>query len=85
MSEFFDHFDGAYEAIVAGLGPRHRRLRGWAMWSGTSFATPTVVGALAEIVEACTTAAARVAVDMLLRRPGLYRLPDYGIVVNRVF
>ena len=57
---------------------------GWAMWSGTSFATPTVVGALAEIVEACNCPA-RVAVDKLLRRPGLYRLPDYGIIVNRVF
>ncbi len=54
------------------------------MWSGTSFATPTVVGALAEIVEACDCPA-RIAVDKLLRRPGLYRMPDYGIVVNRVF
>ena len=39
---------------------------GWAMWSGTSFATPTVVGALAEIVEACDCPA-QVAVDKLLR------------------
>ena len=84
VSEFFDHFDGAYEAIVAGSVPDIDDFSGWAMWSGTSFATPTVVGALAELVEACDCPAA-VAVDKLLRRPGLYRMPDYGIVVNRVF
>ncbi len=84
VSEFFDHFDGAYEAIVAGSVPDIDDFSGWAMWSGTSFATPTVVGALAEIVEACDCPA-KVAVDKLLRRPGLYRMPDYGIIVNRVF
>jgi len=84
VSEFFDHFDGAYEAIVAGSVPDIDDFSGWAMWSGTSFATPTVVGALAEIVEACNCSA-RIAVDKLLRRPGLYRMPDYGVVVNRVF
>jgi Subtilase family len=84
ISEFFDHFDGAYEAIIAGSVPDIDDFAGWAMWSGTSFATPTVVGALAEIVEACDCPA-RIAVDKLLRRPGLYRMPDYGIVVNRVF
>ncbi len=84
MSEFFDHFDGAFEAIVPGSVPDIDQFAGWAMWSGTSFSTPTVVGALAEIIELheCT---ARQAVDLLIRRPGLFRLPDYGIVVNRVF
>ncbi len=53
VSEFFDHFDGAYEAVVADSVPDIDDFSGWAMWSGTSFATPTVVGALAEIVEAC--------------------------------
>ena len=84
VSEFFDHFDGAFEAIVPGSVPDIDQFAGWAMWSGTSFSTPTVVGALAEIIELhdCTR---RQAVDMLIRRPGLFRLPDYGIVVNRVF
>ncbi|MET0662715.1 MAG: S8/S53 family peptidase [Ilumatobacteraceae bacterium] len=84
VSEFFDHFDGAFEALVARAVPDIDDFKGWAMWSGTSFATPTVVGALAEIVEACNCPA-RIAVDKLLRRPGLYRLPDYGVIVNRIF
>ena len=84
VSEFFSHFDGAYEAAVTGSVPDIDDFNGWAMWSGTSFATPTVVGALAEIVEACNCSA-KIAVDKLLRRPGLYRMPDYGVIVNRVF
>ena len=59
VSEFFDHFDGAYEAAVTGSVPDIDDFSGWAMWSGTSFATPTVVGALAEIVEACDCPAQR--------------------------
>lgn len=84
VSEFFDHFDGGYEAVIADSVPDIDHFAGWAMWSGTSFATPAVVGALAEIVEThdCT---AKDAVDMLIHRPGLFRLPDFGIVVNRIF
>ena len=48
VSEFFDHFDGAYEAIIPDSVPDIDQFAGWAMWSGTSFSTPTVVGALAE-------------------------------------
>ena len=85
VSEFFDHFDGAYEAIVSGIVPDIDEFAGWAMWSGTSFSTPTVVGALAETRSSCTTATRSEAVDMLIRRPGLFRIPDYGVVVNRIF
>ena len=84
VSEFFDHFDGAYEAIVDGSVPDIDDFHGWAMWSGTSFSTPAVVAAIAEIIEA-DDCPAQVAVGKLLRRPGLLRLPDYGIVVNRIF
>lgn len=84
VSEFFDHFDGAYEAIVDGSVPDIDDFHGWAMWSGTSFSTPAVVAAIAEIIEA-DDCPAQVAVEQLLRRPGLLRLPDYGIVVNRIF
>ena len=84
VSQFFADFDGAYEPIVPDSVPDIDHFSGWAMWSGTSFSTPTVVGALAELIELddCT---ARQAVDKLIRRPGLFRLPDYGVVVNRVF
>jgi hypothetical protein len=83
ISRFFGKFDGAYEAVVSGSVPDIDEFSGWAMWSGTSFSTPTVVGALAELIElyGCT---AKQAVDMLIRRPGLFRIPDYGVVVNRV-
>ena len=40
-----------YEAIIPDSVPDIDHFAGWAMWSGTSFATPTVVGALAEIIE----------------------------------
>jgi hypothetical protein len=84
VSEFFDHFDGAYEPLVAGSVPDIDDFAGWAMWSGTSFSTPAVVGALAELIETHNCPAI-VAVDHLVRRPGLFRLPDYGVIVNRIF
>ena len=58
--------------------------RGYRLGTLTDDVVQTVWLRLAEIVEACDCSA-RVAVDKLLRRPGLYRLPDYGIIVNRVF
>lgn len=84
VSEFFDHFDGAYEPLIAGSVPDIDDFAGWAMWSGTSFSTPAVVGALAELIESHGCPAV-VAVDQLVRRPGLFRLPDYGVIVNRIF
>ena len=52
--------------------------------SGTSFSTPNVVGALCEIIELndCT---AKQALEQLVKRRGLFRIPDYGVVVNRSF
>jgi len=84
VSEFFDHFDGAYEPLIAGSVPDIDDFAGWAMWSGTSFSTPAVVGALAALIESHGCPAV-VAVDQLVRRPGLFRLPDYGVIVNRIF
>lgn len=84
VSEFFSQFDGAYEPIIADSVPDIDDFHGWAMWSGTSFATPAVVAALAELVETYDCPA-QVAVHKLLRRPGLFRIPDYGVVVNRIF
>lgn len=84
VSEFFDHFDGAVEPLVPGTVPDIDDFAGWAMWSGTSFSTPAIVGALAEIIET-HDCPARVALAKLIKRPGLFRLPDYGIIVNRIF
>ncbi len=84
VSGFFDQFDGAVEPLVPGSVPDIDDFAGWAMWSGTSFSTPAIVGALAEIIET-HDCPARVALAKLTRRPGLFRLPDYGIIVNRVF
>jgi len=84
VSEFFDHFDGAYEALIPDTVPDIDDFAGSAMWSGTSFSTPAVVGALAELIESHACPAV-VAVDQLVRRPGLFRLPDYGVIVNRIF
>jgi hypothetical protein len=55
--------------------------RGWASWSGTSFAAPHVVGALARrMVHDGITA--RQAVRRVIDAPGLMRIPAHGTVVN---
>jgi len=84
VSEFFDHFDGAFEPVVPTSAPDIDHFSGWAMWSGTSFSTPAVVGALCEIIE-LHDCSANEAVQRLIKTPGLFRLPDYGVVVNRIF
>ena len=53
---------------------------GWACWSGTSFAAPVVVGALAK--EMATGVTATEAVTRLIDNPALLRIPALGTVVN---
>jgi len=53
---------------------------GWACWSGTSFAAPIVVGALAR--EMAAGASATEAVTWLIDHPALLRIPGLGTVVN---
>ena len=53
---------------------------GWACWSGTSFAAPVVVGALAK--EMATGVSATEAVTRLVDNPALLRIPALGTVVN---
>lgn len=53
---------------------------GWAHWSGTSFATPHVAGAVAALMGEGMDAASAVAV--VLRRPGVTRVPGCGVVVD---
>jgi subtilisin family serine protease len=54
---------------------------GAASWSGTSFAAPYVVGALARTMRILDSDPVR-AVERLLHAPGLVRLPMHGTVVR---
>jgi hypothetical protein len=53
----------------------------WVRWSGTSFAAPAVVGALARAMRAGLDG--EEAVDRLIDDPGLLRIPGLGTVVNQ--
>jgi hypothetical protein len=85
ISWFFDGFDGARPMINT-----HDidRFRGWASWSGTSFAAPLVIAAIArEIVLASPpngepSITARDAAERVIRAPHLLRLPRLGTVIN---
>lgn len=53
----------------------------WVCWSGTSFAAPAVVGALARAMHAGLSG--EQAVERLIDDPGLFRIPGLGTVVNQ--
>jgi Subtilase family len=53
----------------------------WVRWSGTSFAAPAVLGALARAMRAGLDG--EEAVDRLIDDPGLFRIPGLGAVVNQ--
>ncbi|MGI8926207.1 MAG: S8 family serine peptidase [Tepidiformaceae bacterium] len=78
VSCFFRLFDGSLPP-AAGGDPDH--FTGWARWSGTSFAAPAVVAALARDM-ALTGGTARQAVARIIDDPGLFRIPGLGTVVN---
>ena len=78
VSSFFAKFNGALPPIN---GIDADDFDQWATWTGTSFAAPVVVAALArEIVTTGCTATQ--AVDRVVRAPHLARLPFMGTVVN---
>ena len=79
VSWFFTEYDGS-ETAPAGL-PDPDRFRSWARWSGTSFAAPMVVAALAREMATYDVSAAD-AVARVIDGPGLLKLPDLGTVVN---
>jgi hypothetical protein len=54
---------------------------GWAMWSGTSFASPKVAAAIAREIMA-TGVSPRVAAHRIVHDYGLARMPNVGTVVN---
>jgi hypothetical protein len=78
VSAFFAKFDGALPPIN---GMDADEFEQWATWSGTSFAAPVVVAALAREI-ATTGCPATQAVDRVIRAPHLARLPYLGTIVN---
>ncbi len=78
VSAFFADFDGP-DPRANTFDPD--RFEGWAIWSGTSFAAPVVVAALARemVLGKCT---AREAVDRLVHAPGALRIRCLGTVVT---
>jgi hypothetical protein len=56
---------------------------GWARWSGTSFAAPVVVGALAAAIRRTPGLTAQQAVAEVIDDPTLMRIPGLGTVVNQ--
>jgi len=79
LSCFFNGFNGKAQPDADGVDAD--RFQGWALWSGTSFSTPVVVGALARVMreQNCT---ARQAVARVVDAPALMRIPNLGTVVN---
>lgn len=78
VSSFFAKFDGDIPRIN---GVDADSFDEWATWSGTSFAAPVVVAALAREMRV-TGCSATEAVDRLIDAPHLSRLPYMGTVVN---
>lgn len=78
VSTFFTKFPGAPNLTPD--DPDH--FDGWARWSGTSFATPVVVGALALQIQGGLTTTQAVA--QVIDAPGLARIPYYGTIVNMI-
>lgn len=83
ISEFFRWNGGFSWPVGTGL-PDPDDFHGWAMWSGTSFSAPRVVAAMARQIQLlnCTAVEAK---QIIIDRPGLFRLPDYGVIVNQGF
>jgi hypothetical protein len=79
VSCFFKDFNGPIPPLEGSPDPDH--FQAWARWSGTSFAAPIVVAALARemVLRGCT---AKEAVACLIDAPSLLRVPWFGTVVN---
>jgi subtilisin family serine protease len=88
-STFFVNFDGDMPVFDAmgdpdnfdGGSSNAPTKRGWAVWSGTSFAAPAVVAALCRTMADCGCTAVG-AVQRLIDNPARTRTPGLGTVVN---
>lgn len=76
ISTFFSDFDDRCPTC----GSVFERYRGWARWSGTSFASPKVAGVIAQAMYVHRLSAGQ-AWDLVRTRAG-FRLPDLGVVIN---
>jgi subtilisin family serine protease len=63
--------------------PDDETFSGWARWSGTSFAAPAVVGALAAAMQRHPGMTPKEAVAEVIDDPTLMRIPGLGTVVNQ--
>jgi subtilisin family serine protease len=78
VSSFFASFDGKQPPSG---GRDIDNFRSWARWSGTSFSTPVVIGALVREMRASRCSPTE-AVAHLIDAPWLGRIPGLGTVVN---
>ena len=85
VSTFFDRLPRPANPALSDLDD----FKGWARWSGTSFAAPAVAAALLRELLVLGEAAARpanggpaAAVARVIDEPALFRLPGLGTVVN---
>jgi hypothetical protein len=78
ISSFFARFDGPAPRVNT-VDPD--RFEGWATWSGTSFAAPVAVAAIARemVLGNCS---AKVAADRVVYAPGALRIRCLGTVVT---
>jgi subtilisin family serine protease len=86
VSTFFDESAGDLAQVELAPHPWSNqaipaRFPGFARWSGTSFASPVVAGAIVAAAWSWQVSTAEAA-NRLLRDWHRYRLPDFGVVVN---
>jgi subtilisin family serine protease len=74
VSTFFLEWDDAVLALPDGVALAAREFEGWARWSGTSFATPAVAGAIAALAER-DGITVRQAAFQLVQAAGVPRVP----------
>jgi hypothetical protein len=78
VSTFFANYDGSHPAQA---GDDFDEFKGWAVWSGTSFAAPRVLAVLAKHMRT-TGSSAHEAVRAVIDAAGLERQPLLGVVVR---
>jgi subtilisin family serine protease len=74
VSTFFLEWDDPVLPLPGGVALAARNFEGWARWSGTSFATPAVAGAIAALAEQVGISV-RDAAFRLTQAPGVPRVP----------